>query len=168
MRKQFDIELVDITRRRYKMLRKLFITTDTFAPTIVRLALGIVILPHGAQKLLGLFGGYGFSGTMSFMTETMGIPAVFAFLAIVAEFFGGLGLITGTLTRLSALGTGVTLAVAALMVHTQNGFFMNWFGNQAGEGYEYHILFVAMALSLVLTGGGRFSIDRFIAEKIVK
>lgn len=149
------------------MLRKLFITQDSFAPTIVRIALGLVILPHGAQKLLGLFGGYGFSGTMAFMTGTMGIPAVFAFLAIIAEFFGGLGLITGTLTRLSAFGTGFTIAVAALMVHVNYGFFMNWFGTQAGEGYEYHILFVGMALSLVLTGGGKFSIDRFISEKII-
>lgn len=150
------------------MLRKLFITQDTLAPTILRIALGIVILPHGAQKLLGWFGGYGFSGTMSFFTDTMGIPAVFAALAIVAEFFGGLGLITGTLTRLSAFGTGITIAVAALMVHTKYGFFMNWFGTQGGEGYEYHILFVGMALSLILTGGGKFSIDRFIAAKMVK
>jgi len=123
------------------------------------------MLPHGLQKVFGLFGGYGFSGTMHFFTETMGIPYVFALLAILAESLGAVGLITGFLTRISAFGVGVTIAVGAVMVHIPNGFFMNWFGNQAGEGFEYHILVVGMALTLILAGGGRWSVDSLLLNK---
>lgn len=150
------------------MLKRLLQTNDNISTTIIRLALGIVILPHGMQKVFGAFGGYGFDGTMQFFTHTMGIPYIFGLLAIVAEFGGGLGLISGLATRLSAFGVGMSILIGALMVHVQNGFFMNWFGTQKGEGYEYHILFVAMALSLVLTGGGRFSLDRLISGKLKK
>ncbi|MGE4158351.1 MAG: DoxX family protein [Planctomycetota bacterium] len=130
-----------------------------WAPLFSRVALGIMIFPHGAQKLLGWFGGYGFEGTMNFFTQTMGIPTPLAFLAIVAEFFGGLGLITGALTRISALGVGFTMAVAAIQVHLHNGFFMNWMGKQQGEGIEFFILAVGLALSLLCSGGGRYSVD---------
>lgn len=128
--------------------------------TILRLALGIMILPHGLQKTFGLFGGYGFSGTMQFFTETMGIPYIFALLAIVAEFVGGVGLILGLFSRIAALGIGVTMLVAAMMVHAQNGFFMNWFGNQKGEGIEFFLLAVAISIAIVLKGSGKLSLDR--------
>lgn len=128
--------------------------------TILRLALGIMILPHGLQKTFGLFGGYGFSGTMQFFTETMGIPYVFALLAIVAEFAGGVGLILGLFSRIAALGVGITMLVAALMVHAQNGFFMNWFGNQKGEGIEFFLLAIAISIAIVLKGSGKLSLDR--------
>src|SRR3954471_23694656 len=121
-------------------MKFLFRTNNSFAPTLARLTLGIVMFPHGAQKVLGWFGGYGFSGTLHFFTDQMHIPAVFAVLAIAAEFFGSLGLITGFLSRIAALGIAVNMIVAVKMVHAANGFFINWFGNQKGEGYEYHIL----------------------------
>ncbi len=135
-------------------------TQSTYAETLLRLALGLMILPHGLQKTFGLFGGYGFSGTMNFFTETMGIPAFFAFLAIAAEFLGGLGLIFGFMTRISAFGVGMTMLVAALTSHIQNGFFMNWFGAQKGEGWEFHLLAIGISLALILRGGGAFSLDR--------
>ena len=147
------------------MFQKLIRTDNDTTSLILRLFLGIVFFPHGAQKLLGWFGGYGFSGTMNFFTETMGIPAVFAFLAIVAEFFGALGLITGFLTRLSAFGIGIVMVVATLTVHLQHGFFMNWSGNQQGEGFEYHLLAIAIAVALTIKGGGRWSIDGALTEK---
>jgi putative oxidoreductase len=148
-----------------KMLRRLLATQESFTPMALRIILGLVILPHGAQKLLGWFGGYGFSGTMHHFTENMGIPFIFALLAILAESFGALGLVVGLGTRIAALGVGATIGVAALMVHVQHGFFMNWFGGQAGEGFEYHLLVVGMALALVVSGGGKWSLDRLIARK---
>ena len=124
------------------MLNKLLVTKDDFSTTILRIVLGLVIFPHGAQKLLGWFGGYGFSGTMHHFTGTMGIPYILALLAILAESFGAVGLIVGLGTRIAALGIAITIGVAALMGHVQHGFFMNWFGKQAGEGFEYHLLVV--------------------------
>lgn len=140
-------------------------TQDVLSSTLIRLFLGLVMFPHGAQKLLGWFGGYGFTGTTHFFTHTMGIPYVFAVLAILAESVGSVGLILGLFTRICAFGVGVTIVVAALMVHSKIGFFMNWFGTQAGEGYEYHLLVSGMALTLMLTGGGRWSLDSMISQK---
>ena len=140
-------------------------TQDVFSGTVLRLFLGMVMFPHGAQKLLGWFGGHGFTGTMHFFTVTMGIPYVFALLAILAESVGSIGLILGLFTRICAFGIGVTIVVAVLMVHLKNGFFMNWFGTQAGEGYEYHLLVLGMALTLMFTGGGRWSLDSIISRK---
>src|ERR1700684_1019649 len=122
------------------MFHRIANTTDDYAITILRLVLGIVFLAHGAQKMLGWFGGYGFSGTMGFFTHQLGIPAPFAFLAICAEFFGGLGLIVGALGRIAAFGIMCNMLVAVMMVHGKNGLFMNWAGNQKGEGFEYHVL----------------------------
>src|SRR5216110_3317142 len=104
------------------MLNKLFATDDSFAAAILRLLLGVVFFAHGAQKMLGWFGGYGFSGTMGFFTGTMHIPAFLAFLAIAAEFFGGIGLLLGLLTRVAAFGIAVNMLVAVVMVHSQFGF----------------------------------------------
>ena len=141
------------------MLQRILETDNSTSSLILRLALGIVMFPHGAQKLLGWFGGYGFSGTIGFFTETLGIPALFAFLVIIAEFFGALALIVGLLTRIAALGVGVVMAVAATL-HVSNGFFMNWTGQQQGEGYEYHLLALGIAVAIVLNGAGRCSVDR--------
>jgi len=147
------------------MLNTILTTKEDLSGTILRLFLGLVMFPHGAQKLLGWFGGHGFTGTMNFFTDTMGIPYIFALMAVLAESLGSVGLILGFFTRVCAFGIGVTIGVAALMVHVQNGFFMNWFGTQAGEGYEYHLLVVGMALALLVTGGGRWSLDALIAKK---
>jgi len=142
-------------------MKKLILsTTDNWAPLIARLTLGLVMFPHGAQKMLGWFGGYGFSGTMGFFTGTMHIPTILALLAILAEFLGSLGLITGLLGRVSALGIAVNMAVAIAMVHGSNGIFMNWFGNQKGEGYEYHLLAIGLALVVIVFGSGKCSLDR--------
>jgi len=149
------------------MLKKILQTNpDDTAGLVLRVLLGIVFFPHGAQKVLGWYGGHGFQGTMAFFTGTLGIPAVFAFLAIVAEFFGSLALIAGFLTRVAALGIACVMVVATFMIHLQYGFFMNWFGNQAGEGFEYHILAVAIAAALMIQGGGRWSLDGVLARRL--
>ena len=118
---------------------------------------------HGAQKLLGWFGGYGFTGTMGFFTQQMHIPAPFAFLAICAEFFGGLGLIVGLLSRIAAFGIVCNMLVAVATVHVHNGFFMNWTGQQKGEGFEYHLLALALLLVVLVKGAGALSIDHALS-----
>ena len=143
-------------------MRKLVATDNDSAITILRLVLGVIFFAHGAQKMLGWFGGYGFTGTMSFFTGVMHIPAVFAFLAIAAEFFGGLGLIFGLLTRVAALGIFFNMIVAVAMVHGRFGFFMNWTGAQKGEGYEYHFLVLAITAFLMIHGAGAASVDRML------
>ena len=147
------------------MLKKVLSTNNDVALTIVRITLGLVMFPHGAQKVLGWFGGYGFSGTMGFFTGTMGVPAVMAFLVIMAEFAGALGLIVGLGTRVAAFGMMAVMIGAIFMAHLSNGFFMNWYGNQQGEGFEYHLLVIGMAFALILRGGGALSLDRKLQER---
>ena len=146
------------------MWRNVIRTTDDKVLTLLRLALGIVVFPHGAQKLLGWFGGFGYSGTMDFLTGTMHIPMLLALLVIAAEFFGALGLIAGFLGRIAAFGIAVNFTVAALMVHRPNGFFMNWSGQQKGEGVEFFILAIAIAVAIMIRGSGGWSIDRLISR----
>jgi putative oxidoreductase len=146
------------------MFQRIVNTNDDFAITIIRLVLGVIFFAHGAQKMLGWFGGYGFSGTMGFFTQ-MGIPAPFAFLAIAAEFFGGLGLIVGLLGRFSAFGVLCNMVVAILMVHRHYGLFMNWAGDQKGEGFEFHLLAIAITLAILIEGSGAFSLDRFLTDR---
>lgn len=146
-------------------LTTLLATNNDAMLTLLRVALGVVMFPHGAQHLLGWFGGPGFSGTMGFMTgEPLNAPGVLAFLAIVAEFFGSIALILGVLGRVASFGILCTMLVAAV-THIPNGFFMNWMGTQAGEGYEYHILAIAMAVAIVIKGSGALSIDRAITTR---
>src|SRR5271168_3955050 len=145
------------------MLKRVMSTSNDVTFTILRLVLGVVFFAHGAQKLLGWFGGYGFHGTMGFF-EHLGMPAPVAFLIICTEFFGGLGLIVGLLTRIAALGIGVEMIGAIFLVHLPNGFFMNWTGTQKGEGFEYHLLAVAAAAVLLLRGAGAFSVDRTLSK----
>jgi putative oxidoreductase len=147
------------------MFRKLLATSDDWTLTLLRLVLGIVFFFHGAQKALGWFGGYGFSGTMGFFTGMLHIPAAFAFLAICAEFLGGIGLIVGALGRIAAFGIATNMLVAIIMVHSHFGLFMNWSGQQKGEGFEYHLLAIAIALVLMARGSGCFSVDRALAGK---
>ncbi|MGA2041572.1 MAG: DoxX family protein [Bryobacteraceae bacterium] len=144
------------------MWQKLLKTRDSFPLAIIRLMLGLVMFPHGAQKMLGWFGGHGFSGTMGFFTH-QGIPAPLAFLAIAAEFLGGLGLILGFLSRIAAFGVLCNMVVAVLTVHLHNGFFMNWAGTNKGEGFEYHLLAIAMALAVMIGGAGAPSVDRALS-----
>ena len=147
------------------MFNKLLKTDEDIAGLIMRVLLGVVFFPHGAQKLLGWFGGHGFTGTMDSFTDKMGIPVILAFLAIMAESLGAVALITGFLTRVAAFGIATNMVVAVFMVHLPYGFFMNWFGNQEGEGFEFHILAVALAVAIMIRGGGKWSIDGIITKQ---
>jgi putative oxidoreductase len=131
----------------------------------LRLALAAVIFPHGAQKLLGWFGGYGFSGTMGFFTEQLGLPGLLAFLVIFIEFFGALALAAGVLGRAAAAGIAAVMIGAVVTTHLPNGFFMNWSGTQSGEGFEFHLLAVGIAAALVIKGSGAASVDRWWTEE---
>lgn len=151
-----------------KITELLFKTSNSGTALFLRLVLALAFFPHGAQKVLGWFGGYGFTGTMGFFTGMLHIPAFFAFLAIAAEFAGSIGLALGLLTRVAAFGILSTMLVAVYMVHGQFGFFMNWAGTQKGEGFEYHLLAIAISLVLIVLGGGKFSTDGVIADKLSK
>lgn len=144
------------------MFRKIINTTSDPTLAVLRLALGVVFFAHGAQKMLGWFGGYGFSATLGFFTQ-QGIPAPLASLAIAAEFFGGLGLLVGFLGRIAAFGILCNMVVAVLLIHRHVGFFMNWAANQKGEGFEYHLLAIGLGLAIFIKGSGAFSIDRLLA-----
>ncbi len=141
-----------------RILQWLLQTDNGVVGVILRITLAVVIFPHGAQKVLGWFGGHGFKGTMKYFTDS-GIPAVFALLAIAAEFLGSLGLAVGLLTRVAAFGIACVMVVAIVTVHWQHGFFMNWYGNQKGEGFEYHLLVLGIAITLITVGAGAWSLD---------
>ncbi len=148
------------------MLRKIFATDKGLSGTILRVLLGAVLFPHGAQKLLGWFGGGGFNATMRGLESSFHIPTIFALLAILAESVGAVALIAGFFTRIAALAISVNMVVAVALVHLKNGFFMNWSGTAKGEGFEYHILVVAIGLALMIKGGGRWSVDGVIAKRL--
>ncbi|HTG82499.1 MAG TPA: DoxX family protein [Geobacteraceae bacterium] len=135
---------------------------DSLAPLVLRVPLGLIFMAHGSQKLLGLFGGLGVSGTLKTFEEKLGIPPIFTILAMIAEFGGGLGVFLGCLTRLSAFGIACVMGVAIYKVHLVNGFFMNAACLPGrGQGIEYPLALLGMALSLLFGGGGRWGIDRF-------
>ena len=143
---------------------KAFLRTDNSAAQLfIRIALGAVILPHGAQKVLGWFGGQGMEKTLQTFA-TMGFPAWATGCLMILETLGAFMLIIGFITRLWALGIGVSISVCMYLNHLQNGFFMNWAGNQKGEGFEYHLLVIGICLALLLRGGGMFSVDRGLSE----
>jgi putative oxidoreductase len=149
-----------------KSLNLLFKTDNDLSNLVLRLVLGAVFFSHGAQMALGWFGGYGFSGTMGFFTGTLHIPAPLALLVIATQFVGAIALILGLFTRLAALGIAANMLVAVAMVHAQFGWFMNWFGKQKGEGFEYHLLAIAIAAVLILRGGGKWAADKAIENSL--
>jgi putative oxidoreductase len=149
------------------MAERIFRTENDYAVAAIRLVLGVVFFAHGAQKALGWFGGPGFDGTVGMFSQ-MGIGEPLAVLAIAAEFLGGLGLIVGLLARIAALGVMTNMVVAIILVHRQVGFFMNWTGNQTGEGFEFHLLALALAIGIVVKGAGALSIDRIVAESFAR
>ncbi len=149
-------------------LKCFFKTEDSFSFLILRIALAVVIFPHGAQKVLGWFGGYGIEASLGFLTGKMGVPYFIAVLVIIGEFFGALGLLTGFLTRFCAAAMAVIMAGAIAMAHWNNGFFMNWSGKQAGEGFEYHILAIGIAAALMISGGGSFSLDQWVSRNLLE
>lgn len=139
-------------------------TDPELSTLLIRLGLGVVIFPHGAQKLLGLFGGAGFGGTLDAFTG-MGLPTVVGVLVILGEFLGSLALIVGFLSRVAATGIGIIMIGAAWM-HRANGFFMNWYGVKSGEGFEYHILALAICVALIIKGSGALSVDRVLYARL--
>lgn len=149
------------------MWKRLLHTSDNMTDVILRLALAAVFFPHGAQKALGWFGGYGFTATLGFFTGKMGIPTVFALLVIAAEFLGSLGLFVGLLARMAAFGIFCVMVVALATVHSKMGFFMNWSGKMpaGNEGFEFHILALALAFAVMVRGAGPVSIDRVLSGK---
>ncbi len=146
---------------RYRLLQ----TDNDKVLTGIRLALGVMIVSHGAQKLLGWFGGFGLEGTLGYFAS-IGVPAVAAWLVIAAEFLGGLGLITGLLGRVAAAGVASVMVGAVFLGgHINNGFFMNWTGAQSGEGWEFFLLASTMAVAIAVRGSGAFSLDRLLTAK---
>lgn len=135
----------------------------------VRLSLGVILFAHGSQKLLGWFGGSGWSATIGFFSKNLGFPPFLSALAIIAEFFGGLGLILGFLTRIAAAGSAVVMLVAMFKVNLPNGFFINW-SLEAGKGHgiEMNLALSGMSLMLLITGAGYLSIDNLLVRKFWK
>ena len=156
------LEQASLVRR---LAHRFFRTTEDATGLVLRLALAATMFPHGAQKALGWFGGWGFQATVGAFTQG-GMPLGLALAVIAAEFLGPIALVAGFFTRWSAFGIGLTMTGAALMAHAKNGFFMNWMGTQKGEGIEYFIPVVAIALVLMIKGGGTWAIDNLIARKL--
>ncbi|MEI1280069.1 DoxX family protein [Leptospira venezuelensis] len=144
------------------MIQKILKTDADITSLILRITLAVVMFPHGAQKVLGWYGGYGFSGTYTYLTSA-GFPGFLVILLFIAEFLGPIGLLSGLLTRVAAAGIGVAMTVA-ILPHAEHGFFMNWAGSQKGEGFEFHLLMVAISLALVIKGGGKLSVDGAISK----
>jgi putative oxidoreductase len=151
--------------RLVRFARAFFATRDDAGGLVLRLGLALAMFPHGAQKALGWWGGFGFEATVGYFTQS-GFPLILTLAIIAAEFLGPLALAAGFFTRWSAFGIGAVMAGAALIAHLQHGFFMNWMGNQKGEGIEYFILAVALAIGLMIQGGGKWSADRLIARRL--
>ena len=140
-----------------------FDATGLIAPLMVRIPLGLIFMAHGSQKLLGLFGGQGLTGTFKTFEEKLGIPPIFTLLAIIAEFGGGFGVLTGFLTRISAVGISAVMMVAIYKIHWVNGFFLNGACVPGrGHGIEYNCALLGMALYLLIAGGGRWCLDRVV------
>ncbi|MES1184380.1 MAG: DoxX family protein [Myxococcales bacterium] len=156
---------VRVRRRPAGSLAAMLATDQSVVPALLRVALGGVIFGHGLQKVFGWFGGYGIAGTMGFF-KSIGMPTVLGALVIVSDFAGSLALMAGLLTRFSAAAAFAVMLGATLLVHLPNGFFMNWGGAPHGEGYEFHLLAMAMAVALVLSGGGRASLDGWLSRKL--
>ncbi|HSJ15548.1 MAG TPA: DoxX family protein [Longimicrobiales bacterium] len=148
-----------------RLLRRALHTEKRTAPALLRITLGVIMFPHGAQHLLGWFGGFGFHGTHQWMTETLGFPASLAALAIGVELVAPIALVVGLGGRLAALGIA-GLMVGAASTHLEHGFFMNWFGSlpAGAEGYEYHVLALAVAMAVAIQGSGAWSLDRAIVR----
>jgi len=146
------------------MMQLLFSTQNDWVGLILRVALGGIMFPHGAQKLFGWFGGYGFTATMDFFTNSMKLPWALSIIVILIESIGAMALIFGLGSRVWALGLLTIMMGAIFTTNAKNGFFMNWFGNQSGEGYEYHLLVICICFAIMLTGSGKYSIDGLIQK----
>lgn len=150
------------------MKDRIFGTNNDWTGLINRLTIGLILFPHGAQKLPGWFGGPGFTGEMSFFTETLHLPWLIAFLVIIIEFFGSVSLIVGFASRIWAVLMIVLFIGIILFGHIEYGFFMNWFGDQKGEGYEYHLLIIGLSLAVLVNGSGKLSVDGVLAKPDIR
>lgn len=150
------------------MINRMLNTESNWGALIARLTLGIVLFPHGAQKMLGLFGGYGFAGTMDAFTNQMNLPWIVAFAVIMIEFFGSIFLILGFASRLWSLAIAGLFVGIIFTAHLEHGFFMNWFGNQAGEGYEYALLIIGIAITVLINGSGKYALDSRLIKLLNK
>jgi putative oxidoreductase len=144
------------------MKNKIFNTTNDWTGLVTRLSVGLILFPHGAQQMFGLFGGYGFSGTMVFLTGTLHLPWLIALLVIGIEFFGSISLLTGFASRLWSIAIVVIFIGTIFTAHISNGFFMNWYGTQKGEGFEYALLIIGLSIATLINGSGKYSIDKII------
>ena len=147
------------------MTQKIFNTNNDWTGFVTRLTIGLIMFPHGAQKVFGWFGGPGYADEMKFFTETLHIPWLIAFTVIIIEFFGSISLIIGFGSRLWAIAMIILFIGIIFIEHVDNGFFMNWHGNQKGEEYEYHLLIIGLSLTTLINGSGKYSIDRIFVHK---
>jgi len=146
------------------MKQKIFFAKNDWTGFMLRLTIGAIIFPHGAQKMLGWFGGYGFSGTMNYFTDNIHLPWIIGFLVIIIEFFGSLFLLLGIASRIWAILLIFLMIGIIFSSHIDNGFFINWSGNNKGEGYEYHLLVIGLSIAILLNGSGKCSIDKYLAK----
>ncbi|BAU51906.1 DoxX family protein [Mucilaginibacter gotjawali] len=146
------------------MNQLIFRNNNDWTGVITRLTLGLILFPHGAQKALGLFGGYGFNGTMGFFTGTLHLPWLIGFLVIVIEFVGSIAIVAGAGSRIWSALTIILMIGIIFTSHIQNGFFMNWLGNQKGEGFEYHLLVIGLALAIFVNGSGKYCMDQLFLK----
>lgn len=140
------------------MIGSLTGTNADWIVTIACIVLGVIFFAHGAQKMLGWYGGPGLASSMRTFTEHLHLPSTLAFLVIAGELFSGIGLFS----RIAALFIVLTMAGAIATVHFRFGLFLNWFGTQKGHGIEYHLLAIALALIVVVKGAGAFSLDHLV------
>jgi len=147
------------------MKQKIFLTNNDWTGLILRLTVGAIIFPHGAQKMLGWFGGYGFAGTMNYFIGTLHLPWIIAFMVIIIEFFGSLFLLAGVASRIWAVLLIALMIGIIFTSHIENGFFLNWYGTNKGEGYEYHLLVIGLSIATLLNGSGKFSVDKFFTNR---
>jgi putative oxidoreductase len=164
-----EVSLTRVLRARAtarSLARDLLSTDDSRSLLLQRVTLGVVVLAHGAQKLVGAFGGWGFESTVRWFSEALGVPAPLSVIVILAESLGAVALVLGAFTRVAALGVVAVMLGAIALVHAPHGLFMNWSGAQAGEGYEFHLLALALAVPLVFRGAGAGSLDRWLVRSL--
>lgn len=148
------------------MMEQFFSSQNNWAGLLLRVTIAVVLFPHGAQKLLGWFGGFGFDGTMQYFTQTVKLPYIIGLLVILIEFFAPIALVLGVGSKILAAVIAILFLGIMLTSHLNFGFFMNWMGNQAGEGLEYFLLAIGASLALMLNGSGKFAIDNMIVAAL--
>ncbi|KAB2918203.1 MAG: DoxX family protein [Bacteroidetes bacterium] len=148
------------------MMEQFFSSQNNWAGLLLRVTIAVVLFPHGAQKLLGWFGGFGFDGTMQYFTQTVKLPYIIGLLVILIEFFAPIALVLGVGSKILAAVIAILFVGIMLTSHLNFGFFMNWMGNQAGEGLEYFLLAIGASLALMLNGSGKFAIDNMIVAAL--